>query len=502
MTNTLHPTTSSRPEDRSAPDDRPVPVTAPGAADSLDELTALLPGQVALPGDLGWDHLRLGWVLSVDQQPCAVVTVEEDEDVVAAVSWAARRGFTLSAQAAGHGATTAVNGTVLLRTRALSAIAVDADRRTARVGAGVSWGELMAATSGLGLTGLVGSSPETSVVGYTLGGGLSWFGRAFGLAAHSILAVDLVDASGRLRRVTPTTDPDLFWAVRGGGGDFGVITSMEITLHPAPQVYGGRLLWPVAMARPVLHAYRELTRTAPDELTAWAQLLRFPPLPAIPERMRGGSFIAVDVTFLGAAQDAEKLLAPLRALPARWSDTLGPVRLADLGAITAEPTDPLPVSEQSGLLSDLDDAGISALLTAVTDGPDLVLDVVQVRHLGGALGRASSVDGPAGPIVEPFLLAGLAVPATPELADRIQQVFVAMRRGMAPWLTGRIPFNFLGSDDDPTRSVPVASLTRLGAVKRAVDPDGVFRSNRPVLAGRLGAGPVVGVGHPHARTIT
>ncbi|HEU5473773.1 MAG TPA: NmrA family NAD(P)-binding protein [Actinophytocola sp.] len=454
-------------------------------ATALCELAAVLPGQVALPGDPGWDDLRLGWVRSVDQQPSAVVTANDDEDVVAAVHWAATSGFSVSAQPVGHGATTAVDGTVLLRTRRLSEITLDLEHGTARVGAGVKWGEFLTALNGLGVTGLAGSSPDTSVVGYTLGGGLSWFGRKYGLAAYSVLAVDLVDPTGRPRRATHTTNPDLFWAIRGGGGDFGIVTSMDIQLHPAPHVYGGRLLWPAAMARPVLQAFSHITDTAPDELTMWAELLRFPPLPAIPALLRGGSFVAVDLTFLGSAEKAEALLAPLRALAAPQQDTLGTVELADLGGICAEPVDPLPVSEQTGLLSGLDDAAITALLDAVQDGPDFVLDVVQVRHLGGAFARASAADGPAGAITEPYMLAALAVPATPEVAVRIQQTFAAVTRAMSTWLTGRTPFNFLGADVDPTRAITGAALTRLSAVKAATDPDGVIRSNRPIPVRRV-----------------
>ncbi|WP_250004810.1 NmrA family NAD(P)-binding protein [Actinoplanes sp. M2I2] len=447
---------------------------------ALRELAALLPGQVTVAGDPGWDEARLGWVRSVDQQPGAVVTVNDDEDVVAAVRWAALNGFSVSAQPVGHGATSAVDGTVLLRTRALSDITIDLDRGTARVGAGVKWGELLTALNGSGMTGLAGSSPDTSVVGYTLGGGLSWFGRAYGLAAHSVVAVEMVDADGQLRRVTGATDPDLFWAIRGGGGDFGIVTMMEFVLHPAAHVYGGRLLWPVTMARPVLEAFREITRTAPDELSLWGQLVRVPALPEIPEPLRGGSFVTVDLTFLGSADDAEHLLAPLRALPAPMVDTLGTVELADLGGICAEPVDPLPVSEQTTLLDGLDDAAITTLLGAVQHGPDLVLDVVQVRHLGGAFTRASAADGAAGPIHEPYLLAALAVPVNAEVGARIQKVFAAITQAMSGWLSERTPFNFLGADRDPSRALTTAALDRLGMVKSAVDPASVFRSNRPI----------------------
>lgn len=461
-------------------------VTAPntGVEKAIHELTALLPGQVISPGSPDWPTASKGWVQSIDQRPSAVVTVWDEEDVVVAVTCAARHGLAVSAQPVGHGATTALNGTILLRTRELRDISVDADRQVARVGAGVKWGELLAATEKFGLTGLAGSSPDPSVIGFTLGGGLSWFGRAYGLAAHSVLAVELVDVHGEVRRVTATSDPELFWALRGGGGDFGIVTAMDIALHPAPHVYGGRLLWPIETARPVLRAFRQITATAPDELTLWAHLFRFPPSPDVPEPLRGGAFVSVDATYLGSAADGDRLLAPLRAIPAPWADTFATVPLSELGDIAAEPVDPMPIQETSGLLSDFDDAAIEALLGAAGADSGSPLAVVQIRHLDGALAVASEDDGPAGAIVERYQLFGLGVPMTPELAAANEVSFAAVHTALAPYLTGRTSFNFLGGSDDPRRAFSHRALRRLEQVKRHTDPDGVFRSNRPYLRAR------------------
>jgi hypothetical protein len=454
---------------------------APNTA--LAELAATLPGQVMVPGDPDWQAASRGWVLNVDQQPRAVVTVADEEDVVAVVRWAARHGLTVSAQPVGHGATTALDRTVLVRTRALRGIEVDPASRTARVGAGVKWGELLAATEPHALTALAGSSPDPTVVGFTLGGGLSWFSRAHGLSAHGVLAVELVDAAGDLRRVTATSDPDLFWALRGGGGDFGIVTAMELELHPVPHLYGGRLLWPIEMARPVLSAFAAVTDRAPDELTLWAHLFRFPPMPMVPEPLRGRAFVSVDVTYLGSAEDCEALLEPLREIPAQFSDSLGTVALSALGDIAAEPVDPMPTAELSGLLRDFDSVAVDRLLDVAGAGVDSPLAVVQVRHLGGALARAGEQDGPAGPITEPYQLFCLGVPMSPELGAAIDGAFGSVLQSLAGHLTGRTFFNFLGDDDEPGRAFSPATLARLRAVKRTVDPAGTFRSNRPVLCG-------------------
>ena len=456
------------------------PVASPPVT-ALEELRALLPGRVTGPSDPGWDSRRLGWALSVDQAPLAVVDVRDVQDVVTAVRTARAHGLAVAAQPVGHGATRALDGTILLRTRSLDEITVVPEERWARVGAGVKWGEVLAATEPFGLTGLPGSSPDPSVVGFTLGGGLSWFSRKHGLAAYGVRAVELVDAGGRAQRVTPATDPDLFWALRGGGGDFGIVTALEIDLHPVPQLQGGRLLWPMELARPVLRAYRRLTAEAPDELSAWAQLFRFPPTPDVPEPLRGGAFVSVDVTFLGSTEVLAGLLAPLREIPALVADTVAELPLSRLGDVAAEPVDPMPVRELSGRLSDLDDADLDRLVDAVGAATHCPLAVVQLRHLGGALRRADAEDGPQGAICEQYQVFCLGVPVVPELVPAIDDGFAAVRSALAERWTGRTSYNFLGDSDDPRRAFTAGALERLRRVKATVDPEGTFRANRPVL---------------------
>ncbi len=449
-------------------------------SDALRGLQALLPGRVLLPESPGWGRARLGWTLSVDQHPAAVVTVQDPEDVVATVTYAARHGLSVSTQPVGHGATTALTGTVLLRTGALQDITIDVERRVARVGAGVKWGTLLAALEPTGLTALAGSSPDPSVVGFTLGGGLSWFSRARGLTAHSAAAFEIVDAQGARRRISPASDPDLFWAMCGGGGDFGVVLAVELMLDDVGPIIGGRMLWPLEMARPVMRAFRQITADAPDELTLWAHLFRFPPMPELPELLRGRAFVSVDVTFLGSETEANRLLSRLRQLPALVMDTIGVVPLSELGGIAAEPVEPMPTKEYSELLRTLDDDTVDRLVDVAGADADLPLAVVQIRHLGGALARATAEDGPNGGLREEYNVFCLGVPVAPGMPEAIEAAFGRVRTALGEQRSGRTFFNFLGAESDLGSTFTAPARARLRQIKATTDPTGVFRSNRPV----------------------
>ncbi len=432
---------------------------------ALNTLRAAVRGRVWLTGDPGFDASRRPWNLAVEQPVAAVVEAADADDVAALVRHARAAGLTVAAQPNGHGATGRTDGAVLLRTRPLDAVEIDAAGRRARVGAGVSSGRLQAAAAPYGLTGLPGSSPVVSVTGVALGGGLSWFGRTYGWVADSVTAFDIVDAEGRQRRVTADADPDLFWALRGGGGDFAIVTALELSLHPAPRLYGGRVLWPAEHGPDVMDAYRRITAAAPDELTVWLDLLHFP---------GSAPMVAVDAAYLGEASEARDLLAPLDRLPRPLSDSRRTMPVSELGSITAEPTDPGAGSSRGELLTRLDDTTAKTLLA----GPVAPLLSVQIRHLGGAFARPS--DSPHGPLAEPYALYLFGVPADPATAEAI----TAKQRAIAEALpvSGRKPFTFLNPQESVADAFTPAVLDRLRDVKRRHDPHGVFRGNFPVLA--------------------
>lgn len=432
---------------------------------ALNALRSAVRGRVLLPGDPGFDAARRPWNLAVEQPVAAVVEAAGAEDVAALVRHARSAGLSIATQPSGHGATGRTDGTILLRTGRLDGVEIDPAARRARVGAGVRSGRLQAAAAPHGLTGLPGSSPVVSVAGVALGGGLSWFGRAHGWVADGVTALDVVDADGRTRHVTADGDPDLFWALRGAGGDFAVVTGLELALHPAPRLFGGRMLWAAEHAAAVLDAFRRITAGAPGELTLWLDLLHFP---------GSDPLVAVDATYLGGEAEARDLLAPLDRLPRPLSDGRRTMAADELGAITAEPTDPGAGSSRAELLTRLDDAAAKNLLA----DPIAPLLSVQVRHLGGALARPS--DSPHGALTEPYALYMFGVPSDPRTGEAI----TARQRALAEAVpvSGRKPFTFLNPAETAADAFAPEALARLRRVKEARDPHGVFRGTFPVRA--------------------
>lgn len=423
----------------------------------MNALTSVVRGQVWLPGQPGFDAARSAWNLAVEQPVAAVVEAADAGDVAALVRHAHAAGLGIATQPNGHGASGRTSGTVLLRTRRLDTVEIDPVARRARVGAGVASGRLQAAVAPHGLTGLPGSSPVVSVTGVALGGGLSWFGRAHGWVADSVTAFDIVDAEGRERRVT---DGDLFWALRGGGGDFAIVTALELALHPAPRLYGGRVLWSGEHAAEVVDVYRRITATAPDELTVWLDLLHFP---------GAAPMVAVDATYLGDPAEARDLLAPLDKLPQPLSDSRKIMSVDELGTITAEPTAPSAGLSRAELLTDLDDAAVKALLAE----PIAPLLSVQLRHLGGAFTRPS--DSPHGTLSEPYALYMFGIPVDPAaVATRQRELAEALP------VSGRKPFTFLNPTETVADAFRPEVVDRLRAVKRQHDPRNLFRGNFPV----------------------
>lgn len=434
---------------------------------TFDELRGALPGRVLLPGDEGFENAARPWTLTVVQPVAAVVHAADAYDVAAVVQYARGAGVPVVTQPTGHGAAGGVADAILLRTGQLDTIEIDPARRTARVGAGASWGRVQAAAGAHGLTGLAGSNPAVGVTGYTVGGGMSWFSRKHGWASDAVHAFEIVDAEGLRRRVTVEDDPDLFWALRGGSGDFAVVTALEFDLFPAPELFGGRVLWPATRIHQVFEAFQEITATAPDELTVWFQRLQIPDAPPM---------VGLDAVFLGDPDQGRTLLARLDAIGDPIIDKRGVFGAAHIGAITAEPTDPSPSLSRAEQLTELGDAVIKTLI----DEPVAPLANLQIRHLGGALAEHRADGGARGPIAEPYLLYCLGL-GLPHLAEAVKARRTAIVDALSGQISGGKPFTFLTPDESASAAFASATLTRLREIKSARDPHGVIRGNYPVL---------------------
>ena len=315
------------------------------AGRGLQALRAAVAGQVFVPGQAGYDQARRTWNLAVDTRPAVVVDAGSAADVAQAVRYARAHGMRIAPQGTGHGAEPLepLHGAMLLRTTRMRQVRIDPATCTARAEAGATWADVTVPAGQHGLAALAGSSPDVGVAGYTLGGGLGWLARRYGLAANSVTAAELVTPGGDLVRADAGHESDLFWAVRGGGG-VGVVTALEMRLYPVGELYAGDLFFPIQRAAEVLHAWRDWTATVPDEVTSLAHLLRFPPLPEIPAPLRGRAFAVVEAAYLGDAGAGAELTGPLRRL--------GPERdtFAMIPAARARPAEhgPAPAGAQSG----------------------------------------------------------------------------------------------------------------------------------------------------------
>jgi FAD/FMN-containing dehydrogenase len=439
-------------------------------------IDVLQPGSEAYTGNSGAFNLLLS------QQPAGVVTPSGAADVVEAIERAKAEGLRVAAQCTAHSAEPLgdLAGSLLIRTGAMKTVSIDAERRTARVGAGALWGDLVPRASDLGLAACHGSSPTVGIVGYSLGGGVGWYGRKHGMQCNRVTAIELVDASGAERRVDASNDPELFWALRGGGGDFGLVTALEFELLPIAEVFAGALFFPLERAAEVLGAWREWTATAPEEITSVGRIMSFPPLPEIPEPLRGNSFAIVEaVALLGEAEAAEAL-APLRDLgPVQDTFAAGPP--ASIAGLHMDPPGPAPYAGAGMLLGDLPGEAIDALLGAVGPGSGSKLLSVEVRHDGGAMGRGAPEHGAMDTLPGSFLMFGVGIVPDPALLAPTKGWLADMEAAMSPWDAGRY-LNFSDATEDIAVAFPPETVERLRAAKAKYDPENLFHANHPVVS--------------------
>jgi UDP-N-acetylenolpyruvoylglucosamine reductase len=445
------------------------------AGPDVRELRSRIAGEVYVPGDDAWDEARQAWNLAVDQRPTAVVVVEGANDVAATIDFARENDLRVAPQGTGHAASAFadMHDTILLKTHRLRGVTIDAERRIARAEAGAIWIDVVEAAAEHGLAALAGSSPDVGVVGYTLGGGLSWLARKHGIGANNVTAIELVTSDGEFKRVDRDHDPDLFWALRGGGGSFAVVTAIEFNLFPYAQVYAGILWFPVERATEVLTAWRAWTEIAPDELTSVGRIMQFPPLEFVPEPIRGKSFVIVEAIYAGDPVDGEHWVAPLREL-GPVMDTVQTMSMPELSRLHMDPEGPAPGVGDGTMLTAFDDEAIQAFVANTVGSPLLS---AEVRHLGGAVARPKAEHGALSHFEHEYLTFAVGIAPVPPAAAAVHGALERLFAALEPWTAEQTYSNFAERGRKPGSFHGEAAYHRLKRIKAQVDPANVIRAN-------------------------
>ena len=431
------------------------------------------------PGDEGYAEAVAGFNTTVTRGPEAVVLARDARDVQKAVRYAGRHDLPVCVMATGHQASVSFDGGVLVSTAAMDGIRVDERSASVRVGPGARWGPIAEATAPHGLAGLAGSSVSVGAVGYTLGGGLSpTFGRLHGYASDHVSRLEIVTADGELRVATPEREQDLFWAARGGKGNFGIVTSLDFGLFDVRTLYAGAILYPAEAAADVLPAWRDWAAEVPESVTTSAAFVRIPPDAPLPEQVRGRLVVSVRVSFVGEAREGARIVEPLREVAPVLLDGVEEMPFTDWGRIHSDPEGPIPAYERTGLLGELPDRAIETMIALAGAGSDSPMALVEVRQLGGALGREPEVPSAVGHRDAAFTFFTIGI-APPEGEEEVRAYADLLIGAMEPWSTGGAYVNFLSGDEadpaDVRRAYDPQAYERLVSVKTEVDGQNMFR---------------------------
>jgi FAD/FMN-containing dehydrogenase len=439
----------------------------------LQEFKAQLCGELICPNDYGYDAARKVWNGMIDKYPALIIRCADVVDVVHAVQFARAHHLLVTVRSGGHGisGSSVCDGGIVIDLSRMKGICIDLAKKTVWAQAGLTLGEFVQATQAYGLATTTGTVGGTGLAGLTLGGGLGWFMGKYGLTIDNLLSVDLVTAEGQLLTASASEHPDLFWGVRGGGGNFGIVTAFKFQLHPVGPVLAGKVVYPLENAREVLHFYREYTRTAPDELTVYASLMTAPgDLPVI----------AINLCYCGPPEEGERAVAPLRRFGTPIADLVRPrsylklITQADLGAPAGR-----SYYEKASTLSDLSDEAIEAMVaysTACTSPMSQIL----IQHFHGAAARVGPTETAFALRGKSYVICMLAAWDDGE-ANRHIAWTRACWRAMEPFASSGVYVNFLGNEGEGrVRASYGVNYERLLALKKRYDPTNFFALNQNI----------------------
>ena len=466
------------PTDRSSGKPKSIP------HDLVTSLRGRLRGAAVLPGEDGYDAARTVWNAMIDRHPALVVRCQYAADVIEAIRFARQHKLLLSVRSGGHniaGSAVCDNG-LLIDLSLMNSVQVDPAGRTARVAPGATLADFDKEAQKFGLATPTGINSTTGVAGLTLGGGFGWTTRKFGLTVDNLLSADVVTAEGKLVRASDKENQDLFWALRGGGGNFGVVTSFEFKLHPlGPEVLSGLLVHPLENARELLSEFRRIAMQGPDELTIWAVMRKAPPLPFLPAEWHGREVLIFAACYSGDIKEGEMALRPLRTLGNPIADVISPHRFVDWQAAF----DPLltPGARnywKSHDFADLSDDAINVIVQAVDTLPSPECEVF-IANVGGAMARIPA-EATAWPTRDAHFIMNVHTRWREKAQDAAcvawtRQLFEATAR----FASGSVYVNFMPDDEkDRVETAYGTNYHRLSEIKHRYDPDNLFRMNQNI----------------------
>lgn len=447
------------------------------AIEQVQLLKQHVSGSVLTPADADYETTRRGWNLAVDQHPALIVVAESAADVVAGVNFAREAGLGVGVQSTGHGVHQPADDHVLIVTSRMKDVQTDVAAQTVHAEAGALWEDVIHATAAHGLAPLLGSSPHVGIVGYSLGGGFGWLARRYGLAADSIRSIDVVTADGKLRTASANENPDLFWGLRGGGVNFGVVTALEFTVYPVATVYGGFLVYPGELAREVLGFFRDWVETIPDELTSAMQIMNFPALPQMPDAIRGKTQVMVRAAYAGNAAEGAGYIQ-------KWLDWRQPLAnsfhempFAEIGTIANDPVNPTAGYGSNEMFDDLSDEALDIIARHATNKASPLV-IHELRHAGGAIARVAPDANAIGNRDAKFYFQLGGPLFTPDAKAASAAYMAKIRAELQPYLRGSAYLNFMSGGEAVHRAQDAylpASYQRLLALKAQYDPANLFR---------------------------
>jgi len=463
---------------------RPQPITFDPT--HLETLRACLQGRALVAGDEGYETACQTWdARTFEQHPAIIVLPAVSADVQTAVTFAREYDLPIAVQGGGHGHPRPADGALLVNFAQMNRVQIHAETATAWVEAGARAGEIVQAASPYGLAPLNGLAASVGIVGYLLGGGIGWLTRQYGPGAVSIRSAELVTADSHLLQVNEHSHRDLLWGLRGGGGNFGIVTALECALYPVNTIFGGQVVYPIVQGNDVLSAYVQWVKSVPDELTSALRIMHFPTSPAIPPTLRGTSAVVIMACYNGEERAGEALLQPMRTLGTLLLDTFTQIPYAQVATISNDPSEAPPVFfyTESGALQDVSQGDIETLVD-IAGNPASGIRLVEMRQLGGAFARQPEEAMPFGIRQATLYLGAVAAAPSPDLLAGGKRSIATMMQTLGPAMTGEVILNLAGgtvSLDRTRAAYSPANYRRLVALKDRYDPQNIFRFNHNII---------------------